>query len=81
MTGLQEGKSSGDGAILKGAFYLIANSTRVSHRDIPARHDVWRRAATNWLGGLTARHIIDMDDAWEMLQELAMALAKRAYNP
>ena len=47
---------------------------------IPARHDVWRRASANWLAGLVLRHIIDMDDAHEMMPELAIGLAKRAYK-
>ena len=47
---------------------------------IPARHDVWRRASANWLAGLTARHIIDLSDAHEMMTELSINLAKRAYK-
>ena len=47
---------------------------------IPARHDVWRRASANWLAGLVIRHIVDMDDASDMMQELAVGLAKRAYK-
>jgi len=47
---------------------------------IPARHDVWRRAAANWVAGLVARHIVDMDDAQEMMTELAVGLAKKAYH-
>jgi len=47
---------------------------------IPARHDVWRRASANWLAGLVVRHIIDENDANEMIQELAAGLAKRAYK-
>jgi len=47
---------------------------------IPARHDVWRRASANWLAGLVVRHIIDMEDARGMIQELAVGLAKRAYK-
>jgi glucuronate isomerase len=47
---------------------------------IPARHDVWRRASANWLAGLVMRHIIDMDDAREIIGELAVGLAKRAYK-
>ncbi len=47
---------------------------------IPARHDVWRRACANWLAGLTARHIINLDDAHEMMGELTIHLAKRAYR-
>jgi len=47
---------------------------------IPARHDVWRRASANWLAGLVVRHIIDMNDASEMIQDLAVNLAKRTYK-
>jgi glucuronate isomerase len=47
---------------------------------IPVRHDVWRRASANWLAGLVVRHIIDMDDAHEMIHELAVGLAQRAYK-
>jgi glucuronate isomerase len=47
---------------------------------IPARHDVWRRVASNWLAGLVVRGIIDMDDAYKMALETSYALAKRAYR-
>ena len=47
---------------------------------IPARHDVWRRVSANWVAGLVARHIIDMEDAREMMVELAVGLARRAYR-
>jgi glucuronate isomerase len=47
---------------------------------IPARHDVWRRASANWLAGLIVRHIIDENDASEMIQDMAVNLAKRAYK-
>lgn len=47
---------------------------------IPARHDLWRRASANWVGGLVARKIIDLDDAREMMLELASGLAKKAYR-
>lgn len=47
---------------------------------IPARHDVWRRASANWLAGLVARHIVDIADANEMMQDLAINLARRAYR-
>jgi len=47
---------------------------------IPARHDVWRRASANWLAGLVVRHIVDTNDANEMIQELAVGLARRAYK-
>jgi glucuronate isomerase len=47
---------------------------------IPARHDVWRRASANWLAGMVVRHIIDVDDAREMVQDMAVNLAKHAYK-
>jgi len=47
---------------------------------IPARHDVWRRACANWVAGLAARHIIDRDDAQEMMPELAVGLTRKAYK-
>ena len=47
---------------------------------IPARHDVWRRAGANWLASLVTRHLIDRDDAHEMISALAYGLAKQAYK-
>jgi glucuronate isomerase len=47
---------------------------------IPARHDVWRRAAANWVAGLQVRGFIDEEDAQEMIHELAYGLAKKAYK-
>jgi glucuronate isomerase len=47
---------------------------------ISVRHDVWRRASANWLAGLVARHIINMDDAQEIMSELTIKLARRAYH-
>jgi glucuronate isomerase len=47
---------------------------------IPARHDVWRRAAADWLAGLVTRHILDAGEARTVIGELAVGLAKRAYN-
>jgi len=47
---------------------------------IPARHDVWRRASANWLAGLTARHIVDLQSALEMMQALAVGLARQTYK-
>jgi glucuronate isomerase len=47
---------------------------------IPARHDLWRRAASNWVAGLVVRGIVDLADAGEMALELAYRLAKRAYK-
>jgi glucuronate isomerase len=47
---------------------------------IPARHDLWRRAAANWLGGLLARGILAQVEADEMVVDLAYHLAKKAYR-
>jgi glucuronate isomerase len=47
---------------------------------IPARHDLWRRASANWLGGLVARQIIALDDAGEMVREMATGLVQKAYR-
>ena len=56
------------------------NDDTRSFPSIPARHDLWRRIASNWLAGLVARGIVDMDDAREMIQDTAYRLAKRAYK-
>jgi len=45
---------------------------------ISTRHDLWRRASANWLAGLVARGIIDLDDAGEMIDAMAYGLAKAA---
>jgi glucuronate isomerase len=47
---------------------------------IPARHDLARRVDANWLGGLVARHVIDMADAREMGRALAYDLVKKTYK-
>ena len=47
---------------------------------IPARHDLWRRAAADWIASLVVRHIVTESDALEMVQALAYDLAKRAYG-
>ena len=47
---------------------------------IPARHDLWRRTAANWLAGLVARHMVGRDDAEQLAHELAIGLAQRAYR-
>jgi len=46
----------------------------------PARHDLWRRVASNWVAGRVVRGILDMDDAAEMIVDLACRLARRAYQ-
>jgi len=47
---------------------------------IPARHDLWRRAAADWVAGLVVRRIVDEEDGAEMVQALAHGLAKEAYK-
>lgn len=47
---------------------------------IPARHDLWRRAACDWLAGLVVQHIIDEEDASDMARACAYDLAKTAYK-
>jgi glucuronate isomerase len=47
---------------------------------IPARHDLSRRVDANFLGGLVARHRIDMSDARAMARALAYDLAKETYK-
>jgi glucuronate isomerase len=47
---------------------------------IPARHDLARRMDANWIAGLVARHIIEMDDARDMARALAVELARETYR-
>jgi len=56
------------------------NDDTRAYCSIGARHDLWRRAAANWLAGLVVRHLIDEHEAAEMAHELAYGLAKRAYQ-
>jgi glucuronate isomerase len=47
---------------------------------IPARHDVWRRCACNWIAGLLVRGRIGERDAETMAHALAYGLAKQVYR-
>ncbi len=47
---------------------------------IPARHDLCRRVDANFLADLVARHIIEQDEAEEMISDLAYYLAKQTYR-
>lgn len=47
---------------------------------IPARHDLSRRMDADFLADLTARHIIDLDEALKLGYELAYGLAKKSYK-
>lgn len=56
------------------------NDDTRAYPSIPARHDVWRRAACNWIAGLVVRSIVDMDDAQAMAYDCAYKLAKDTYR-
>ncbi|MEZ4645117.1 MAG: glucuronate isomerase [Chloroflexota bacterium] len=56
------------------------NDDTRAYPSIPARHDVWRRAAADWVAGLVVRHLVDEEDGAEMVRALAYDLAKQAYN-
>jgi len=47
---------------------------------IPARHDLWRRISANWIADLVVRGIVDIEDAKEMILDMAYRLTKRAYK-
>lgn len=47
---------------------------------IPARHDLSRRMDADFLADLTARHIIDLDEAMRLGRALAYDLAKKSYK-
>lgn len=47
---------------------------------IPARHDVWRRASANWVAGLVARHLVEMDEGLAMMVDLSVGLTRQTYK-
>ena len=47
---------------------------------IPARHDLWRRVAVDWIAGQVVQGIVDEDDAHDMAYDMAYGLTKRAYR-
>ena len=47
---------------------------------IPARHDLSRRVDCNFLAGLVARHIVDLEEAQVMSRAMAYDLVKKAYK-
>ena len=47
---------------------------------IPARHDIARRVDCSFLAQLVAEHRLREDEAFELAQELAHTLAKKAYR-
>jgi glucuronate isomerase len=56
------------------------NDDTRAYPSIPTRHDLWRRAAANWIASLVTRGIVDMADAETMARALAYDLAKQAYK-
>ena len=56
------------------------NDDTRAYPSIPARHDLWRRAACDWVAGLLVRYIIAESEAHEMARALAYDLAKSAYK-
>lgn len=47
---------------------------------IPARHDLWRRAVANWLGGQVAHHVVQFSEALEIAHQMSYDLAKNIYH-
>jgi glucuronate isomerase len=47
---------------------------------IPARHDLARRIDANYLAELVAEHVVDPDEAEEMIVDLAYRLSKKNYK-
>lgn len=47
---------------------------------IPARHDMFRRVEAGHLAALVAEHALGMDEAAELMEELAVGLARKAYR-
>ena len=70
---------SGDG---NGGLYNTVgfNDDTRAFPSIPARHDLWRRAAADWIAGLMMRGIVDQPDAETMIYDCAYGLAKQAYK-
>ncbi|MCB8959986.1 MAG: glucuronate isomerase [Ardenticatenales bacterium] len=56
------------------------NDDTRAYPSIPARHDVWRRAAADWVAGLVVRHIVAPEEGLAMVRALAYDLAMVAYK-
>jgi glucuronate isomerase len=63
-------------------FYNTAgfNDDTRAFLSIPARHDLARRLDANYVATLVARHQIDLDEAHEIMQALAVGLVRDTYN-
>lgn len=71
-----------DGVMETAGLYNTAgfNDDTRAFCSIPARHDVWRRVSADWVAGLVVRHVVEMEDAVAMMDDLAVGLARRAYR-
>ncbi|MEZ4697817.1 MAG: glucuronate isomerase, partial [Rhodothermales bacterium] len=47
---------------------------------IPARHDLSRRVDANYVAGLVVRHLIDLNDARQIVRALAYDLVRETYR-
>jgi glucuronate isomerase len=56
------------------------NDDTRAYPSIPARHEVWRRAAADWVAGLVVMHMVSQAEGLEMVKALAYDLAKAAYK-
>lgn len=63
-------------------FYNTAgfNDDTRAFPSIPARHDLCRRVDANFLATQVARHVMDADEAADVIVELSYGLAKRTYR-
>jgi glucuronate isomerase len=63
-------------------FYNTAgfNDDTRAFPSIPARHDLCRRVDANFLAGLVARHVLDLEAAQELIVDLSYGLAKATYR-
>jgi glucuronate isomerase len=63
-------------------FYNTAgfNDDTRAFLSIPARHDLSRRLDANYVATLVARHQIAMDEAHEIMEDLATGLVRDTYN-
>jgi glucuronate isomerase len=63
-------------------FYNTAgfNDDTRAFPSIPARHDLCRRVDANFLAGLVARHVLEPDQAAQIIVDLSYNLARETYN-
>jgi glucuronate isomerase len=63
-------------------FYNTAgfNDDTRAFPSIPARHDLCRRVDANFLAGLVARHVLELEEAQELIVDLSYGLAKATYR-